>query len=122
MEGRVKAELRGFFRPEFLNRVDDIIIFHSLSEKQLDTIVDIQLQKLEKRLAQQNLTLELDRSAKRFLAKEGYDPQFGARPLKRAIQEKLLDPLAMKVLSGEFKPGERIKAVAQNGELIFEKK
>ena len=122
MEARVKMELRGFFRPEFLNRVDDIIIFHSLSEKQLDTIVDIQLQKLEKRLAQQNLTLELDRSAKRFLAKEGYDPQFGARPLKRAIQEKLLDPLAMKVLSGEFKPGERIKAVAADGELVFEKK
>jgi ATP-dependent Clp protease ATP-binding subunit ClpB len=122
METRVKAELRGFFRPEFLNRVDDIIIFHSLNEKQLDTIVDIQLQKLEKRLAQQNLTLELDRTAKRFLAKEGYDPQFGARPLKRAIQEQLLDPLAMKVLSGEFKPGDRIKALASNGQIIFEKK
>jgi ATP-dependent Clp protease ATP-binding subunit ClpB len=122
MEARVKAELRGFFRPEFLNRVDDIIIFHSLTEKQLDTIVDIQLQKLEKRLTQQNLALELDRTAKRFLAKEGYDPQFGARPLKRAIQEKLLDPLAMKVLSGEFKPGDRIKALAADGEIIFEKK
>ncbi len=122
MEARVKAELRGFFRPEFLNRVDDIIIFHSLDEKQLDIIVDIQLQKLEKRLAQQNLSLELDRTAKRFLAKEGYDPQFGARPLKRAIQEKLLDPLAMKVLSGDFKPGDHIKAKVVDGEMLFEKK
>jgi len=122
MEARVKAELRSFFRPEFLNRVDDIIIFHSLTDKQLETIVDIQLQKLEKRLAQQNLNLELDRTAKRFLAKEGYDPQFGARPLKRAIQERLLDPLAMKVLSGDFKAGDRIKAVAADGEIIFEKK
>ena len=122
MEERVKIELRGFFRPEFLNRVDDIIIFHSLTEKQLDTIVDIQLTRLEKRLAQQNLALELDAGARRFLAKEGYDPQFGARPLKRAIQEHLLDPLAMKVLSGEFKSGDRIKAAAKGGELQFEKR
>ena len=122
MEERVKIELRGFFRPEFLNRVDDIIIFHSLTEKQLDTIVDIQLSRLEKRLAQQNLSLELDASARRFLAKEGYDPQFGARPLKRAIQEHLLDPLAMKVLAGDFKPGEKIRASAKGGELAFEKR
>ena len=122
MEERVKVELRGFFRPEFLNRVDDIIIFHSLSEKQLDTIVDIQLNRLEKRLAQQNLSLELDASARRFLAKEGYDPQFGARPLKRAIQEHLLDPLAMKMLAGEFKAGDRIKATAKGGALQFDLK
>jgi len=122
MEERVKLELRGFFRPEFLNRVDDIIIFHSLTEKQLDVIVEIQLNRLEKRLAQQNLSLELDASARRFLAKEGYDPQFGARPLKRAIQEHLLDPLAMKVLSGEFKAGDRIKATAKAGALQFERR
>src|SRR5437667_843348 len=122
MEQRVKMELRGQFRPEFLNRVDDIIVFHSLDEKQLAAIVEIQLQRLEKRLAQQQLRLELDNSAKRFLAKEGYDPQFGARPLKRAIQEHLLDPLAMKVLAGEFKPGDHIRVSAQDGELIFQKK
>src|SRR5688572_12654255 len=122
MEERVKVELRGFFRPEFLNRVDDIIIFHSLTEKQLDTIIEIQLKRLEKRLAQQNLALELDPSARRFLAKEGYDPQFGARPLKRAIQEHLLDPLAMKVLAGEFRPGDRIKAGVKGGQLQFEKR
>jgi ATP-dependent Clp protease ATP-binding subunit ClpB len=122
MEQRVRMELRGHFRPEFLNRVDDIIIFHSLDENQLATIVEIQLKRLEKRLAQQQLALELDKSARRFLAKEGYDPQFGARPLKRAIQEKLIDPLAMKVLAGEFKPGDRITAKAHDGELILEKK
>src|SRR5712691_7721950 len=122
MEERVKLELRGHFRPEFLNRVDDIIIFRSLDEKQLAAIVDIQLHRLEKRLAQQQLTLELDNSAKKFLAREGYDPQFGARPLKRAIQEHLLDPLAMKVLAGEFKPGDRIKASAQDSELVFQRK
>jgi len=122
MEERVKMELRGQFRPEFLNRVDDIIIFHSLDEKQLAAIVDIQLRRLDKRLAQQQLKLDLDASAKRFLAKEGYDPQFGARPLKRAIQERLLDPLAMKLLAGEFKPGDHIKASVQAGELVFQKK
>jgi len=73
-------------------------------------------------LAQQQLTLEVDRSAKQLIAKEGYDPQFGARPLKRAIQDLLLDPLATKLLVGEFKPGDRIKVLAHNGELEFEKK
>ena len=110
------------FSPEFLNRVDDIIIFRSLDEKQLAQIVEIQLQRLEKRLAQQQLHLEVDRSAKQLIAKEGYDPQFGARPLKRTIQDLVLDPLATKLLLGEFKPGDRIKVVAHDGELIFEKK
>jgi ATP-dependent Clp protease ATP-binding subunit ClpB len=122
MERLVRTELRSHFRPEFLNRVDDIIIFHSLDEKQLSHVVDIQLQRLEKRLAQQQLTLDVDGSAKRLIAKEGYDPQFGARPLKRAIQDLLLDPLATKLLVGEFKAGDRIKVMAHNGELEFEKK
>jgi len=122
MERLVRTELRSNFRPEFLNRVDDIIIFHSLDEKQLSHVVEIQLQRLEKRLAQQQLTLDVDRSAKQLIAKEGYDPQFGARPLKRAIQDLLLDPLATKLLIGEFKAGDRIKVLAHNGELEFEKK
>jgi ATP-dependent Clp protease ATP-binding subunit ClpB len=122
MEEEVKMELRGHFRPEFLNRIDDIIIFRSLDEAQIASIVDIQLARLEKRLASQHLTLEVDKAAKRFLAKEGYDPQFGARPLKRAIQDQLLDPLAMKLLAGEFKPGDHIKATAADNEIIFEKK
>ena len=122
MEARVQAELKKYFRPEFLNRVDDTIIFHSLDEDQLSVIVDIQLKRLEGRLAQQHLTMEVVKSAKLLLGKEGYDPQFGARPLKRAIQEKLLDPLAMKLLDGEFKPGDNVKVSAQNGELVFQKK
>ena len=122
LERVVKLELKAHFRPEFLNRVDDIIIFHSLDEKHLARIVDIQLQRLEARLTQQQLTLEVDRSAKQLIAKEGFDPQFGARPLKRSIQDRLLDPLATKLLRGEFKPGDRIKVVARDGELEFAKK
>ncbi len=121
MERLVRSELRAHFRPEFLNRIDDIIIFHNLDQKQIAQIVEIQLQRLGKRLAQQQLSLDLERSAKQLLAKEGYDPQFGARPLKRTIQDLLLDPLASKLLTGEFKPGDRIKVVARDGELGFEK-
>ena len=102
--------------------MDDVIIFQSLDESELAHIVDIQLGNLEKRLAQQNLTLDVDAAAKKFLAKEGYDPQFGARPLKRAIQEFLLDPLATKLLAGEFKPGDKIKVSAKDDELVFLKK
>ena len=119
MEERVKEELKKHFRPEFLNRIDDIIIFHSLSAGELTSIVDVQLQRLEKRLAAQQLSLEFDSSAKKLLAQEGFDPQFGARPLKRAIQEKLLDSLAVKLLNGEFKAGDRIKVRADGSEMVF---
>ena len=122
MEKLVRIELKAHFRPEFLNRVDDIIVFHNLSEEQLGAIVDVQLQRLEKRLAMQNLRLELDKSAKKLLAKEGYDPQFGARPLKRTIQEMLLDPLAMRLLDGGLKPGDNVKVRAADGKLEFDKK
>ncbi len=121
MESKVKLELRSHFRPEFLNRVDDIIVFHSLQRDQLIRIVDIQLERVAKRLQQQNLQLELDKSAKALIAQEGYDPQFGARPLKRSIQEHLLDPLATQLLEGKFKPGDRIKVVATNGAMSFGK-
>ena len=122
MEDKVRAELKKHFRPEFLNRVDDTIIFQSLDEAELTRIVDIQLAQLEKRLTQQSLTLDVDRAAKTLLAKEGYDPQFGARPLKRAIQEHLLDPLATKLLAGEFKPGDKIKVTAKDDALAFQQK
>jgi ATP-dependent Clp protease ATP-binding subunit ClpB len=122
MEDKVMAELKRHFRPEFLNRVDDVIIFQSLDESELARIVDIQLGRLEQRLAQQNLTLDVDKAAKSLIAKEGYDPQFGARPLKRAIQEHLLDPLATKLLAGEFKPGDKIKVTVKDGELVFARK
>ncbi len=120
LELAVLAELKKHFRPEFLNRVDDTIIFHSLNEKQITAIVDIQLNRLEQRLEQQHIHLTLDDSAKKLLAREGYDPQFGARPLKRAIQSELLDPLAMKLLDGEFKPGDRVNVSANGEGLKFE--
>jgi ATP-dependent Clp protease ATP-binding subunit ClpB len=122
MEDKVMAELKRHFRPEFLNRVDDVIIFQSLDEAELSKIVDIQLERLGKRLAQQNLTLDVDAAAKKLLASEGYDPQFGARPLKRAIQEQLLNPLATKLLDGDFKPGDKIKVTAKDDGLIFQRK
>jgi len=122
MEDKVMAELKKHFRPEFLNRVDDVIIFQSLDESEIARIVEIQLGRLEQRLAQQNLTLDVDAAAKKLLASEGYDPQFGARPLKRAIQEHLLDPLATKLLAGEFKPGDKIKVTAKDDALFFASK
>ena len=122
MEDKVLAELKKHFRPEFLNRVADVIIFQSLDENELARIMDIQLGRLEQRLAQQNLTLDVDAAAKKLLASEGYDPQFGARPLKRAIQEHLLDPLATKLLDGSFKPGDQVKVSAKDGELAFLRK
>jgi ATP-dependent Clp protease ATP-binding subunit ClpB len=122
MEDKVKAELRKHFRPEFLNRLDDIIIFHSLDEEELEKIVDIQLRVVTQRLAQQQYTLQVDAAAKRLLAKEGYDPQFGARPLKRAIQDKLLDPLATHILSGDFVPGDTVTVtVGREDQLALKK-
>ena len=122
MEDKVMAELKKHFRPEFLNRVDDVIIFQSLDEEELSKIVEIQISRLEKRLTQQNLTMEVDASAKKLLAQEGYDPQFGARPLKRAVQDKLLNPLSLRILDGEFKPGDKIKVTAKDDDLLFSKK
>jgi ATP-dependent Clp protease ATP-binding subunit ClpB len=122
LHDRILAELKKHFRPEFLNRVDDVIIFQSLDEEELAKIVEIQIERLGKRLAQQNLVLDVDSAAKKLLAKEGYDPQFGARPLKRAVQEQLLNPLATRLLEGDFKPGDKIKVTAKGDELVFEKK
>ncbi len=119
MEEAVLNELKQHFRPEFLNRVDDTIIFHSLSEDQIGQIVEIQLQRISKRLTEQKLTLQLTQQAKQLLAKRGWDPQWGARPLKRALQEYLLDPLATKLLSGEFRQGDLIHVDASGEELTF---
>jgi ATP-dependent Clp protease ATP-binding subunit ClpB len=121
-EGRrrlVMDALRAHFRPEFLNRVDEIIIFDRLSEEDLKKIVDIQLARLTKRLAQQNIRLDLTDSAKALIAREGYDPVYGARPLKRAIQRDLLDPLSMNILEGKVGEGQRIVADAKNGAIEF---
>jgi ATP-dependent Clp protease ATP-binding subunit ClpB len=121
-EGRsrlVMDALRAHFRPEFLNRVDEIIIFDRLTEEDLKKIVEIQLSRLTKRLAQQNITLKLSDSAETLIARAGYDPVYGARPLKRAIQRYLLDPLSMNILEGKFGEGQTIRAEAKNGAIEF---
>jgi ATP-dependent Clp protease ATP-binding subunit ClpB len=118
---RVMEALRNHFRPEFLNRVDEIIIFDRLTEDELTKIVDIQLARVLKRLQQQGLKLTLKDSGKHLLAKEGYDPVYGARPLKRVIQRLLLDPLSLAVLEGKFAAGDTIQAEAKGEELEFKK-
>ncbi|MEY2500979.1 MAG: ATP-dependent Clp protease ATP-binding subunit ClpB [Verrucomicrobiota bacterium] len=118
-ERLVMDALRQHFRPEFLNRVDDIIIFDRLSEEELKKIVEIQLRRLIRRLENQKITLELSDSAKAFVARHGYDPVYGARPLKRAIQKYILDPLSLDILEGKFLEGQRIKVETQGERLIF---
>ena len=119
LERSVTGELKRHFRPEFLNRVDDVILFHPLTQEDLVRIVDIQLGLVQQRLTAQHLTLTVDESAKELLAREGYDPQFGARPLKRTIQGQLLDPLATRLLGGEFKAGGHIEVTRDGRELIM---
>lgn len=117
----VMDALRSQFRPEFLNRIDEIIVFNSLSEEHIKRIVDIQLKHLRKRLADRRLDIELTDVAKDILAKDGFDPTYGARPLKRAIQREIQDKLAMKLLEGEFKEGDKIIMDASpDGQLVFE--
>jgi ATP-dependent Clp protease ATP-binding subunit ClpB len=122
IETVVTAELRRQFKPEFLNRVDDIIIFHPLGMEQLDRIIDLQLRRLEQLLGERKMTIELTPEARRAIAEEGYDPAFGARPLKRAIQRLIQNPLALAVLEGRFGEGDHVVvSVGANGELTFEK-
>jgi len=118
----VMDALRQHFRPEFLNRVDEVIIFDRLSEDDLKKIVEIQLGRLTKRLEQQKITLDLSDSAKELLAREGYDPVYGARPLKRTIQKEILDPLSLDILEGKFHEGQRICVGAKDGALEFRAK
>jgi ATP-dependent Clp protease ATP-binding subunit ClpB len=119
---RVMEALRSHFRPEFLNRVDEIVIFDRLTDKEIGKIVDIQLERLSRRLGKQKLHLELSDKARAYLSKEGYDPAYGARPLKRVIQQKILDPLSMEILDGKIHEGQTIKADVAGGELVFKTK
>ncbi len=115
----VMDALRAHFRPEFLNRVDEIVIFDRLTEDDLKKIVEIQLRRLTKRLEQQKITLDLSDSAKALLAREGYDPVYGARPLRRTIQKEILDPLSIDILEGKVREGQTVKVDAKNGALEF---
>jgi ATP-dependent Clp protease ATP-binding subunit ClpB len=121
MELRVTAALREAFKPEFLNRVDETIIFNSLGREQIKSIVEIQLKRLRQNLAARKMTLEISERAKAFIADKGYDPAYGARPLKRTIQRLIQDPLAIKILKGEFKEGDRVKIDSDGETLLFER-
>jgi ATP-dependent Clp protease ATP-binding subunit ClpB len=119
MRKHVMDALRGQFRPEFLNRIDEIVIFHGLLEEHLEAIVELETKVLAKRLAERKITLELTPNAKALIAKEGYDPVYGARPIRRTIQKLILDPLAQKILSGEYKEGDTVFVDAENGSIQF---
>ena len=118
-EAKVTDALRQHFRPEFLNRIDETIIFDRLHREELTTIVDIQLDRVRKRLAKQGLALALTEKAKEYIGNQGYDPVYGARPLKRSIQHHLLDPLSLELLDGKFKEGDVITADVDHGTVVF---
>ena len=121
MKSAVMEVVQQSFRPEFINRIDDIVVFHPLGTRQIRSIVDIQLNYLRKRLQERSMDLTLDDSARDLLGEAGFDPVYGARPLKRAIQQQIENPLAQRILEGEFVPGDRIQVSSQDGELGFAK-
>jgi ATP-dependent Clp protease ATP-binding subunit ClpB len=116
---QVMDVVRAHFRPEFLNRIDDIILFHRLRRSEMGKIVEIQLRQLQRLLAERKIELVLDETAKAWLADKGYDPAYGARPLKRVIQREVQDPLADKILAGEIADGSTVRIVGGNEHLLF---
>jgi ATP-dependent Clp protease ATP-binding subunit ClpB len=118
---QVMEALRDHFRPEFLNRVDEIIFFHALGREHMKRIIDVQIAGLTKRLDERKIHVQLSDAAKDYLVQEGYDPMYGARPLKRAIQRRVLDPLALRVLEGDFLEGDTVVVDASPGGLVFVK-
>jgi ATP-dependent Clp protease ATP-binding subunit ClpB len=118
---RSAEAMRDVFRPEFLNRIDEIVEFEPLSKEQIGEIVELQLRRVEARLAERGLRLELTDAAKETLAEAGWDPTYGARPLKRAIQRLLENPLALRLLEGEFAEGDTVRVDTKDDELVFEK-
>lgn len=122
MKQKLLEALKAHFRPEFLNRVDEIIIFHSLNLKQIEQIVDFELGKLAKNLESHGITIEADKPAQKLLAKEGYNPEYGARPLKGAIRRLVENPLSISIIKGEIKDGDSIILKAKKGEIVFEKR
>ena len=118
---RSADELRDRFRPEFLNRVDEVVVFLPLTQEQLAEIVDLQLRRLHDRLADRRIELEVTDEAKEVLAEAGWDPAYGARPLKRAIQRLLENPLSLELLEGRFADGDTVGVDARDGDLVFER-
>ena len=122
MKNEVMERVQAHFRPEFINRIDDIVVFHPLGAAQIRAIVDIQLASLKARLAERDMVLELANEARDLLGQAGFDPVYGARPLKRAIQQQIENPLAERILQGQFAPGDRILVAEEGGLLKFEKR
>lgn len=120
-EDRIKAEFKNHFKPEFLNRIDEIVIFHSLGEKEIARIVNLQLDIVAGRLLRQNIIIKIGDRAKNLIAKKGYEPAYGARPLKRVIQNEVLDELALEIIEGKIKEGDIVKIDAEKNEIVFEK-
>ena len=120
-EATVLGMMRSHFKPEFLNRIDEIVVFHRLDERHIEQIVGLQVAKLEERLAERNLKLTLTDAARAHVARVGYDPDFGARPLKRVLQREVADPIALKLLAGEFRDGDTIVVDASPDGLVFTK-
>jgi ATP-dependent Clp protease ATP-binding subunit ClpB len=119
VEDEIKQALHTYFKPEFLNRIDETIIFHSLNEEQLEKIVEIQLARVQRRLDEKKITLKVDDKAKKYFAEKGYEPNFGARPLKRVIQEELLDELAMQMIEGRIKDGATKKITIEKNKITI---
>jgi ATP-dependent Clp protease ATP-binding subunit ClpB len=119
LDERIRETLKDVFRPEFLNRIDETIIFNSLTKEQIGEIVGIQLKELKKRLLQHNLTLTVKESAKKRLIEEGYDIAYGARPLKRTIQKLIENPLSLEILQGKFQEGSEIIVGVKGGSIVF---
>jgi ATP-dependent Clp protease ATP-binding subunit ClpB len=116
----VAQVLRDYFKPEFLNRIDDIVVFNQLTRDEIAQIIDVQLERLRKTLEERGITIELDDTARDLLVQEGYDPVYGARPLKRAIQTLIQNPLAVSLLKGEIASGQTVRVRAENGEMKFD--
>jgi ATP-dependent Clp protease ATP-binding subunit ClpB len=115
----VMAEVRGHFRPEFINRIDEIVVFHALDEKNIGAIAKIQLKNLEGRLEKMEMSLDITEEALQKIAEAGFDPVYGARPLKRAIQQQIENPLSKEILSGRFGPKDTIRVGVRGGQLVF---
>jgi len=120
VDKKIMSRLKEHFKPEFLNRIDEIIIFDALTRDDIRQIVDLQLERVAKRLKEKEIAVKFGDSVKQMLAEQGYDPQFGARPLKRLIQNKILDLLALKIIEGKVK--EKINIEFKNKEIIFNEK
>ena len=120
MKDKIMNSLRDQFRPEFLNRIDEIVIFNYLKTPEIKTIVDLEFSKVEKRLKAKEISIKISEKAKEFLVREGFDPNLGARPLKRVIQRLILDPLSIKIVTNEISEGSRVLIDEKNGHITFD--